>query len=198
MATVSKLILASASPRRQELLRDLGIPFRAIPSLIEEDLRQGEGPEEHVMRLCEAKARDVAQRYPEHWVIGADTIVFAQGTILGKPKTSQEARGMLEALQGRAHEVYTGICVLRLAPEQSTKRVVRTAVHFRTLSREEMDWYIRTGEPFDKAGSYAVQGYGGVFVRAIEGSYSNVVGLPVTELVEMLRDVGAWDLFNGS
>ncbi len=150
------------------------------------------------MRLCEVKARDVAQRHPEHWVIGADTIVFAQGTILGKPKTSQEALGMLEALQGRAHEVYTGICALRLASEQCTKRVVRTAVHFRTLSREEMDWYIRTGEPFDKAGGYALQGYGGVFVRAIEGSYSNVVGLPMTELVEMLRDVGAWDLFNGS
>jgi len=189
------LILASASPRRKELLQRLGLPFRSIPSRIQEDFRTGESPGDHVLRLSEAKAREIAQRFPGNWIIGADTIVVVGEEILGKPGGPDEARRMLETLAGRTHEVLTGLCVLRLDEGRGAQRIARTRVHVRELSRDEMKWYIRTGEPFDKAGGYAIQGYGGIFISGIEGSYTNVVGLPTTELVLMLRDLGAWDLF---
>jgi septum formation protein len=191
------LILASSSPRRRAFLRQLGIPFRTVPSRISEALRQGESPEAHVLRLSREKAQDVARQRPGQWVIGADTIVLVSGVILGKPSTPEEARWMLEAIQGRVHEVLTGICVLRVSDERIATQLVRTAVHIREMAPEEMAWYVNTGEPFDKAGGYAIQGLGGVFVTRIEGSYTNVVGLPVPELVQMLRDLGAWDIFSG-
>jgi septum formation protein len=190
-----ELILASASRRRQELLSRLGLPFKAIPSRITETVIEGETPEEHVLRLCEEKARDIGQLHPTSWVIGADTIVLSGTMILGKPRNRKEALWMLGTLAGKAHEVYTGICVMRLEDESLLKQAVKTLVHFRELSDGEMAWYVRTGEPFDKAGGYAIQGYGSVLIRGIEGSYTNVVGLPVTELLEMLREVGAWNLF---
>jgi septum formation protein len=190
------LILASASRRRKELLEKLGLPFVCIPSRVVETVEEAEGPREHVLRLCELKAREVGESYRDRWIIGADTIVMIDGLILGKPRNRKEARWMLGSLQGRTHEVHTGICVLRLADERMSKRAVRTRVRFRPLSEDEIDWYIRTGEPFDKAGGYAIQGYGSVLVRSIHGSYTNVVGLPLTELVEMLRRLGAWDLFS--
>jgi septum formation protein len=195
MSDAGEIILASASRRRQDLLQRLGLPFKAIPSRVEELPSERESPEEHVLRLCEEKAREVGQLYPEHWVIGADTIVLLQGGILGKPRNRKEALWMLSALQGRTHEVYTGLCVLRSMDQQMAKRAVHTVVHMRPLSHEEMAWYLRTGEPFDKAGGYAIQGYGSIIIRRIEGSYTNVVGLPLAELVEMLRDLGAWNLF---
>jgi septum formation protein len=193
----SPLILASGSPRRKAFLRDLGLPFRTILSRVSEDVRGGEPPEEHVLRLAREKAQDVARRRPEKWVIGADTVVLVDRLILGKPATPQEARGMLEALQGRAHEVLTGICVMRAFDQRVRTRLVRTTVHIREITPGEMAWYVDTGEPFDKAGGYAIQGLGSVFVTRIEGSYTNVVGLPVPELVQMLRELGAWDLFSG-
>jgi septum formation protein len=196
MSADKEVILASASRRRQDLLQKLGLPFTAIPSRVEETPSEGESPEEHVLRLCEEKAREVGQHHPEHWVIGADTIVLLEGGILGKPRNRKEAQWMLQGLQGKAHEVFTGLCILRVTDGQMMKKAVRTVVHFRALSDEETAWYLRTGEPFDKAGGYAIQGYGGVLIRSIEGSYTNVVGLPVTELVEMLRDMGAWNLFS--
>jgi septum formation protein len=191
------LILASSSPRRKAFLRQLGIPFRAVASRVSEEVLRGESPEAHVLRLARDKAHDVASQRPRQWVIGADTIVLVDGAILGKPATPDEARQMLEALQGRAHEVLTGVCLMRLSDGRSAARLVRTTVHIREMSPEEVSWYVGTGEPFDKAGGYAIQGLGGVFVTQLEGSYTNVVGLPVPELVQMLRDLGAWDLFSG-
>jgi septum formation protein len=190
-----ELILASASRRRQELLSRLGLPFKAIPSRINETVVEGETPEEHVLRLCEEKARDIGQLHPTRWVIGADTIVLSGMTILGKPRNKKEALWMIESLAGKAHEVYTGLCVLRLEDERVMKQAVCTLVRFRSLSEEEMVWYVHTGEPFDKAGGYAIQGYGSVLIEGIEGSYTNVVGLPVPELIDMLRKIGAWNLF---
>lgn len=195
MSDARELILASASRRRQDLLQRLGVPFKAVPSRVEETPSEGESPREHVLRLCEEKAREVGQLYPEHWIIGADTIVLLEGAILGKPRNRKEALWMLDMLQGKTHEVYTGLCLLRLMDERVTKKAVRTLVHVRALSDEEMAWYLRTGEPFDKAGGYAIQGYGSILIRGVEGSYTNVVGLPLTELVEMLHDTGAWNLF---
>lgn len=197
MVADSKLILASASRRRQDLLRRLGIPFLAVPSRVEEDLLGGEGPEEHVLRLCEEKARAVGRLYPDHWIIGADTIVLIDDVILGKPRNRKEALWMLEKLEGRIHEVYSGVCVLNPADDILTKRSVCTRVHMKPLSQEEKEWYLRTGEPFDKAGGYAIQGFASVLIREIEGSYTNVVGLPIPELVEMLRELNAWNLFTG-
>jgi septum formation protein len=176
-------------------LQQLGIPFQSVPSGIPEDVRPGENPAEHVLRLCEAKARDVAQTFPRHWVIGADTIVALRGEILGKPRDEQEALRMLGVLQGAAHEVFTGICVVRLRDQGCAKEVVRSVVRFRSLTPGEIAWYVGTGEPFDKAGAYGIQGFASVFIQGIEGSYANVVGLPTTELVQMLRKIGAWDLF---
>lgn len=195
MSDARELILASASRRRQDLLQRLGVPFKGVPSRVEETPSEGESPREHVLRLCEEKAREVGQLYPEHWIIGADTIVLLEGAILGKPRNRKEALWMLDMLQGKAHEVYTGLCLLRLMDERVAKKAVRTLVQVRALSDEEMAWYLRTGEPFDKAGGYAIQGYGSILIRGIEGSYTNVVGLPLTELVEMLHDTGAWNLF---
>ncbi len=189
-------ILASASRRRKELLQGLGLPFICIPSRVVESVEEGETPREHVLRLCELKAREVGEGHRENWIIGADTIVMIGGLILGKPRNRKEAKWMLSSLQGRTHEVHTGICVYMPRDGRISKRAVRTKVRFRTLSEGQIDWYMRTGEPFDKAGAYAIQGYGGVLVRSIHGSYTNVVGLPLAELVELLRDVGAWDLFS--
>jgi septum formation protein len=196
MVAEPKIVLASASRRRQDLLRRLGIPFLSVPSRVEEDLLEGEGPEEHVLRLCEEKARAVGRLYPERWIIGADTIVLIDDVILGKPRNRKEALWMLDKLQGRAHEVYSGVCVLHPGNEILAKRAVCTRVHMKPLSQEEKEWYLRTGEPFDKAGGYAIQGFASVLIREIEGSYTNVVGLPIPELVEMLRELNAWNLFS--
>jgi septum formation protein len=189
-------ILASSSPRRQELLRLLGLPFQVVPSSVQEEALEGEAPEEHVLRLCEAKAREVGLRSPDRWVIAADTVVVIDSVMLGKPRDLEEARRMLERLQGRTHEVYTGLCLLRMRDGRCAKEAVRTEVLFRGLTSREVEWYLRTGEALDKAGAYGIQGLGGALVRKIQGSFSNVVGLPLAELVDLLRDVGAWDLFS--
>jgi septum formation protein len=186
------LILASASRRRQELLGQLGIPFKAVPSRVEEVPLEGESPREHVLRLCEEKARKVAEHYANHWVLGADTIVLLDDLILGKPRNRKEALWMLNSLQGRSHEVYTGLCLFAKEADRTAMRVVPTTVQMRDLRSDELIWYLRTGEPFDKAGGYAIQGHGTVLIKRIEGSYTNVVGLPLTELYEMLQNTGAW------
>lgn len=191
-----EFILASSSPRRQELLRLLGLSFQVVPSYIEEGPLEGESPQDHVLRLCQAKAEEVGSRHPDHWVIGADTVVALDGVILGKPRGREEACEILEILQGRVHEVYTGLCVLRMRDGRCATEAVRTEVLFRGLTRREVEWYVRTGEVLDKAGAYGIQGIGGALVRRIQGSYSNVVGLPLAELVDMLRALGAWDLFS--
>jgi septum formation protein len=188
---VKKLILASESPRRYELLKQIGFDFEVIPSRVREDFIQGESPRGHVTRLAEAKAMDVGNQYPARWVIGADTIVYVDGIILGKPKSREEALEMLRLISGKEHRVLTGVSVRHLKKGKGECETVETAVRVKTLSQAEMDWYIGTGEPFDKAGGYGIQGIGSFMIESINGSYTNVVGLPLCELMQMLIRLGA-------
>jgi septum formation protein len=187
----NRLILASKSPRRFELLKKVGLDFEVIPSRVMEDIVQKESPKEHVIRLAEAKVREVASRYPDHWVIAADTIVYINSSILGKPKNREEAMAMLRSLSGQEHWVLTGFSVCHLGKGKSDKEAVQTAVKVKSLSPTEMEWYVQTGEPFDKAGGYAIQGIGSFMIESIRGSYTNVVGLPLCELIQMLNRLGA-------
>jgi septum formation protein len=185
------LILASASPRRIELLERVGLAFRVMPSGLEEAARPGESPEERVLRLSAAKAEALARRHPEAWVLGADTIVVIDGRVLGKPADPGEAKEMLRTLSGREHTVYTGFSVLAGGGRRAVTRAVASTVLFKPIPEEEMDWYVRSDEPYDKAGGYAVQGMGAFFIREIRGSYTNVMGLPLCEVIEVLREAGA-------
>ena len=187
----SRLILASKSPRRYELLKQVGLDFEVIPSGVMEDIFQKESPQEHVIRLAEAKVRDVASGYLDHWVIAADTIVYINGSILGKPRNREEAIEMLRYLSGQEHCVLTGFSVCNLEKRKSDQETVQTAVKVKGLVPEEIEWYVQTGEPFDKAGGYAIQGIGSFMIESIRGSYTNVVGLPLCELIRMLNRLGA-------
>jgi septum formation protein len=173
------------------LLKQLGLDFEVIPSKIEEDMIPDESPREHVIRLAKAKALDVGNQYPDDWVIGADTIVYVDRMILGKPKNREEALGMLRLISGKEHRVLTGISVQHSNKGKGDSEAVETAVKVRSLGPVEMDWYISTGEPFDKAGGYGIQGVGSFMIEAINGSYTNVVGLPLCELLQMLIRVKA-------
>lgn len=185
------LILASASPRRAELLKRMGIDFDVLAGNIDETFLRGETPREHVLRLSEEKALFVACRRPDAWVLGADTIVVVAGEVLGKPESPMEAAAMLEKLSGREHEVLTGFTILRRDVGIRIREVVGSSVLFREIADGERAWYTGTAEPYDKAGGYAVQGMGGCFVREIHGSFTNVVGLPLCEVVEALKRVKA-------
>ena len=187
----NRLILASKSPRRYELLKQVGFDFDVIPSRIEENFFKEESPKKHVLRLAEAKALDVGRQYPDRWVIAADTIVYIDHSILGKPKNREEAMEMLRRLSGKEHWVLTGFSVQHLQKGKGDGEAVRTAVKVKKLTPVEMEWYIQTGEPFDKAGGYAIQGIGSFMIESIKGSYTNVVGLPICELIQMLTRLGA-------
>jgi septum formation protein len=189
------LILASASPRRQEMLDSAGIEFEVLPSRVEEKFLEGESPEEHVTRLARDKAMDIAGKNTDRWVLAADTIVVIDGKVMGKPRDRQEAEEMLRTLSEREHRVITGYCLLHPSSRKRREGRVVTRVRFKALSPGEIRWYLDTGEPFDKAGGYAIQGKAAFMVKEIEGSYTNVVGLPLTEVVEALQDLGAVDLF---
>jgi nucleoside triphosphate pyrophosphatase len=180
------LILASSSPRRQELLRQAGIPFEADPADVSEDQRAGEPALLYACRLAEEKARAVARRHPQSWVLGADTIVVIDGESLGKPRDAQDATRMLRLLSGRVHEVTTAVSLI--APSRGAEtRSCTTQVFFRNLSDEEIEQYVAGGEPMDKAGAYAIQGGASGWADRIEGEYTNVVGLPLPLVTEMLR-----------
>jgi septum formation protein len=187
----SPLILASQSPRRYELLKQVGLDFVVVPSRVVEDFVANESPKEHVLRLAEAKARDVASGHPDRWVIAADTVVYVDGSIFGKPKNREEAIGMLHSLSGQEHCVLTGFALLHFKKKRNDKEAVQTSVKVKSLTPEEMEWYVQTGEPFDKAGGYAIQGAGSFMIESIQGSYTNVVGLPLCELIQMLKRLGA-------
>ena len=190
--TVSgRFILASASPRRSELLTLLGLDFDVIPGNVDEDFRPSETPREHVLRLSEEKALFVARSHPDAWVLGADTIVVIAGEVLGKPGSPAEAKGMLGKLSGREHKVFTGFSIVRQDRGSRICEVVGSSVLFREIADDEMDWYTAMEEPYDKAGGYAVQGMGGGFIREIRGSCTNVMGLPLCEVVEALKRVAA-------
>ncbi len=186
-----QLILASRSPRRYDLLKQVGLDFDVIPSEVLENFVRGESPEEHVIRLAESKALDVGTRYPDCWVIAADTIVYIDHSILGKPKNRGEATEMLRRLSGQEHWVITGFSVRHMGKETGDSGAVKTAVRVKTLTPVEMDWYVQTEEPFDKAGGYAIQGIGSFMIESIRGSYTNVVGLPLCELIQMLNRLRA-------
>jgi septum formation protein len=168
--------------------------FRILPSDVDEDQDEGETPSAFVLRVSREKAEAVADglrpRGGGTWVLAGDTIVVLGEVVLGKPEDEAHARRMLEQLQNRRHEVITGICLLNRTRAVCRLEAVRTQVWMRRIEPEDMDAYIRTGEPFDKAGGYAIQGHGGRFVRKIEGSYSNVVGLPMERLGELFRMYG--------
>ena len=182
-----KLILASSSPRRKELLKQIGLRFEVVPSRVEEKIKDGEDPVEHVLRLAEEKALDVANKSRDSWVIAADTIVLIDGEILGKPAGKQDAYQMLLKLSGKEHRVITGFCILNTSNGESVKESVETTVTFKELTEKEIQGYIKTKEPFDKAGGYAIQGKGSFMIREIKGSYTNVIGLPICEVVEALQ-----------
>ncbi|MBI9074831.1 MAG: septum formation inhibitor Maf [Desulfatibacillum sp.] len=184
------LILASASPRRSYLLEQAGLDFEVIVSEVDETCPAGASPEECVAMLSEKKALAVAIDHPDCWVLGADTIVVADGRICGKPGSTKEAREMLTLLGGRTHHVLTGCCILHEARGIRHTEVVSTRVTFKSLTPDEIEWYLDTGEPFDKAGAYAIQGIGTFLVKSISGSYTNVVGLPVCEVIEYFMAQG--------
>jgi septum formation protein len=181
-----RLVLASGSPRRRELLALLGLPFDVIAVDLDESVRPGEAPVDLVRRLAIDKAGAIA--VPESVVVAADTTVEVAGEILGKPADATDARRMLRALSARTHLVHTAVAVRRDA--HTEVEVATTLVTMAPLTEASIDWYVATGEPIDKAGAYAIQGAAGAFVTAIEGSASNVVGLPLATVVELLRRQG--------
>lgn len=197
MTEQPQLVLASASPRRRELLERLGVHFAVVPSAAEEILQPGETPEEHVVRLSRDKAAEVAARrdVAGRWFLGSDTVVLRDTTVLGKPRDEAEAAAMLRSLAGRRHRVLSGYAVVDRQSGQVEAGAVATTVSFKQLTAEEIAGYIATGEPLDKAGAYAIQGIGAFLVRGIEGSYTNVVGLPLCEVIEVLERLGAIRLF---
>jgi len=188
------IILASASPRRTELMALAGIEFSVVPADINEEVLPGEKPAEHVMRLSREKADAVAGTTNGRYFIGADTVVVLEERIMGKPADEAEAFRMLSALSGRNHEVVTGFSVFDKVSGIHLTRCVRTEVTFKKLSEGEIRAYIATGCPMDKAGAYAMQGGAVHFIRSICGSYTNVIGLPMTELYETLSQLGALDV----
>ena len=187
----SDIVLASASPRRSELLTLAGVPFRVVPADISEDVLPDELPADHVLRLSHEKAVAVAKKTAGRFFIGADTIVLLDGAILGKPVDTDDAVRMLSRLSGMDHEVITGFTVFDKISGNRISRSVHTEVTFKKLTEREIAAYIATGCPMDKAGGYAIQGGAVHFVRSISGSYSNVIGLPMTELYEALQTMQA-------
>ncbi len=190
------LILASSSPRRQEMLRVLGIAFEIHPAEIEEIPFHGEEPAAFAARMARQKAQAVARVHPDAVVIGADTVVVLEGRILGKPVDAADAVRMLKALRGQEHKVMTGFSVIVREAGIERNRVITSTVFVRRLTDREIEGYVATGEPLDKAGAYAIQGIGAFLVEGIVGSYTNIVGLPLSELLDELEAIGAVRLFD--
>jgi septum formation protein len=184
-------ILASISPRRQELLRSVGLKFKIIPAHVNEEYLEGETPREHVRRLSQDKAMAIARKNPSALVLGADTIVVIDSLILGKPKNKKQAREMLTRLSDREHKVFTGFTIAHDATKVYKTKVIKSSVLFKKISPKEMEWYVSCDEPYDKAGGYAVQGKGASFIKSIRGSYTNVIGLPLCEVLEELKNLKA-------
>lgn len=183
----TRLVLASASPRRREFLERLQLTFQIIPADVDEAVFPGELPHEYVLRIARAKAARVAGRQRDCLVLAADTSVVLGREILGKPTDVEDAKRILRLLSGNEHLVMTAVALDGTYRESA---LVETRVRFRKLADQEIDWYVRTGEPLDKAGAYGIQGLGGAFVRTIDGSASNVVGLPLVETLELLQAAG--------
>jgi septum formation protein len=190
-ATPASIILASASPRRREILTAMGLRFEVQASEVDESKISADHPRTFALRAAFAKANDVAARVPEGaWVLAADTVVTMQMVLYGKPADDADARRMLRALSGHTHEVITAIALVQGGRPHTHLRSERTAVSFRTLTETDIESYIRTGEPFDKAGAYGIQGHGGGLVERIQGDFFNVVGLPCGALVSLMEEAG--------
>jgi septum formation protein len=180
--------LASVSPRRRELLAQIGVPHQVAAAHVDESHLSGESPREYVLRLARLKATTIRDRGESLPVLAADTTVILDGVVYGKPADRADALAMLEALSGRSHEVLTAVALARAG--SVTLRVNSSTVLFRNISRPEIEAYWETGEPCDKAGGYAIQGYGAIFVAQLSGSYSGVMGLPLLETAQLLREAG--------
>lgn len=187
------IVLASQSPRRRQLLEMLGIPHSVDPAHLDETPREGESPREHALRLAREKALEVSRRNPGQFVLAADTVVVLGAELLGKPSSAADAAQTLARMSGRRHEVVTAVTLTD--GTRVLDRVDVTAVWFRDLASEVIRWYVATGEPLDKAGSYGIQGYGAVLIDRIEGDYFGVMGLPLRLVVELLGEAGQPYLF---
>jgi septum formation protein len=185
-----KIVLASASPRRKELLQKIGLKFEVDASNCAEEIDPAMKPDEIVRRISAAKAKAVASRHKDAVIIAADTIGVIGKKLLGKPHTAAEARKMLAQISGKSHKVITGFTVLDTATRKIVSGTVSTRVYIKKLNEKEIDAYVATGEPLDKAGAYGIQGLGAVIVEKIDGDYYNVVGLPLSALTEVLREFG--------
>ncbi len=185
-----QVVLASASPRRKELLALTGLDFDIVIPRVDETITEKESPVEFCRRISIEKARNVSDQISNALVIAADTIVVMDDHIMGKPSDYAQAFTFLKKLSNRTHEVYTGYTILDVHSGQSLSRVISTTVRFREMAPEEINWYIATGEPMDKAGAYAIQGIGGMFIDHIEGSHTNVIGLPLSDLYGDLKKFG--------
>jgi len=183
---MSSIILASQSPRRKQLLEQAGVTFIIVPAHIDETPFLKNPPADAVSASAKAKSNQVSNQYPDHWIIAADTIVVINNTILGKPDSKEHAREMLQTLSGKVHEVFTGYSICCLKKNKTFSGIVKTHVRFKALQFDEIEWYLQTDEPYDKAGAYAIQGIGAFIVQSIDGSYTNVVGLPVCEVMDIL------------
>jgi septum formation protein len=182
-----RIILASASPRRRELLGLIRLPFEVVASHIEEVHTPGETVEEYVSRLATDKAGSISSQHPTAWVLAADTVVYLDGKILEKPVDAADAQRMLRSLAGRRHTVYSGVCLRRGEPAYKETTVVQTFVDMGRMSESDIEWYVATGEPLDKAGAYAVQGIGSIFIDGVAGNFTNVVGLPLSTVAAMFQ-----------
>ncbi len=187
---IDKIVLASESPRRAELLKLAGIPFSVLPSGISEDEKVFDDPVEHVLELSRRKAQNVALKVAGGLILGADTIVVLEGSTIGKPQNRGEAADILSRLSGNEHRVFTGMTLLDTDKNKCVSDVVITSVRMRKMSTDEIRKYIDTREPMDKAGAYGIQGKGSVFIESVCGCYYNVMGLPISKLVLMLRKMG--------
>ena len=185
-----KIILASASPRRKELLEKIGLKFEVEPSNYAEDMHSRLSPDKLARAISLEKARVVARKHKNAIVIAADTFIVFGGKIMGKPNTEAEARKMLMTLRGKSHSVITGFTIMDTEENKVLTKSVETIIHIKNLTPEEIDAYVRSKEPLDKAGAYAIQGLGSVIVERIEGDYFNVMGLPLSALAEGLKEFG--------
>jgi septum formation protein len=185
---LEKLVLASSSPRRAEILRATGWPFEIVAANIDESAREGEGVVEYVERLACEKAEAVAEARQAGLVLGADTVVAVAGQVLGKPADEEDARRMLRLLSGRWHDVLSGVALVRAETNEVLVAHEQTRVRFAPLSDEEIEWYVSTGETTDKAGAYAVQGRASLFIEEIEGDYWNIVGLPIRLVYKLAQE----------
>ncbi|ADG83385.1 Maf family protein [Thermincola potens] len=187
---MKEIILASASPRRRELLDAVGLPYKVQVSAIDEKIPAAMTPADTAMNLALQKAQNVAGKFASGIVIGADTIVVLNGHVLGKPKDKTDAVNMLQALRGTTHQVITGLAVIDAEDGKTVQAFEETEVCFKNISDDDINAYVATGEPMDKAGAYGIQGLGGLFVAGIRGCYFNVVGLPIPLLAEILKGFG--------